>query len=216
MDTNRFDRLTRNLGAGMSRRTLLRGALAGAAGAAGLSRLDAAASQEKVTICHWNEARGSYQQLTISAAGLNGHGKHANDILYPDFSSDQTCGDCNTTCGDGLTCGGDGTPGVCGNSIPEVCPLFTVRHTSGQCVSPCESVSCDASCPEGGNTCFANADGSAMCADFSVITFYAPQCTSDAVCQAREPERPYCVQYLDFSSGSYLTGCAALSAICPM
>jgi hypothetical protein len=98
----------------------------GALGLVGLRAVAPAAAQaDKVTICHWDADAGVYDQISVSVDGLNGHGRHAHDILAPDFGSDATCGDCNTACVAPATCGGGGVAGACGTSCsPTTVTIF--------------------------------------------------------------------------------------------
>jgi hypothetical protein len=43
----------------------------------------------KVTFCHANDASGSYEEITVSVNGLDGHGDHENDV-FP-ISADAGC-----------------------------------------------------------------------------------------------------------------------------
>jgi hypothetical protein len=98
MEANRFDSLTKRLATRASRRSALRGLAGGALAAAGLATSSSAAPRGKVTICHWDDDRGVFEQLSINENGLNGHRRHARDILNPDFTANETCGDCTTSC----------------------------------------------------------------------------------------------------------------------
>jgi hypothetical protein len=160
MEAERFDSWTKGLATRANRRTVLRGITAATLGALGLRAQETAAQPQTVTICHWDDESGIYQQLTIPEAALGGHGRHAGDVLNPDFTSDAHCGSCGNTCTGGATCGGGGTPGVCGTAA--ACDPFLTRDGNGDCVNPCSLGTC-VTCAS--RLCGANPDGSAFCAD---------------------------------------------------
>lgn len=129
MEPELFDSLTKRLATRASRRSALRGLAGGALAAAGWSRAGSAAPRGKITICNWDDDAGLYRQLSINENGLNGH-RHHDDILDPDFTSDETCGDCNTSC--------TATAGTCGTGacLEGVC---SYSQDVTQCTGICET-----------------------------------------------------------------------------
>jgi hypothetical protein len=105
MDGKGFDELTRRLATQRSRRSVLRG-LAGGGAALVAARTGAtlAAPEEKFSICHWSADLGYYELISVSGNALPAHEAHG-DIIYPDFTDQATCGDCNTACGEDEICG---------------------------------------------------------------------------------------------------------------
>jgi hypothetical protein len=97
MDDRRFDDLTRQLATGRTRRSLLRGLVAGGTAlAAARASTSLAAPAPKVDVCHWDAAAGAYVLLTISEnSWLTGHlGQHAQDYLRGNGCC--TAGECGT------------------------------------------------------------------------------------------------------------------------
>ena len=122
MDGNGFDELTRRLATGRTRRSVLRGLVGGGAAlVAARTGASLAAPEDKTTICHWSEDLGYYEQISISLNGLHGHEGHGQDLLYPDFESNETCGNCNTACGEDEICGEAGC-----EPAPPVCSSRTI------------------------------------------------------------------------------------------
>jgi hypothetical protein len=117
MDDRGFDALTRNLAAGRSRRSILRGLIGGGAAlVAAKTGTALAAPAPKVDVCHWDKDTETYSVINISTNGwTNGHSKHANDYLRDDCCIDADCpeGDACTsyTCDQG-SCGAVSEPAV--------------------------------------------------------------------------------------------------------
>ncbi len=200
MDRNRFDDLTRTLGARSNRRSVVKsfGAAAlGAAGVIGLRGAVGAAPAAKTTICHWDAVLATYQQLSVTAKDLKGHAKHGHDILAPDFTSPATCGTCTTTCPDptngtatctnggcGVSCDDgyepDGSGGCQAASTPPDCADVGCP-SSGECYNPgiCSNGSCSAETPKdlgvlcsAGRTC----DGAGTCTCYDVASNRGVDC----------------------------------------
>jgi hypothetical protein len=103
MDGQRFDSLARKLAGRADRRSVLRSLIGGGAALAAMKTGSVlAAPADKVTICHWSEDLGYYEQISVSTNAVKAHKAHQHglDIISPDFTSDQTCGDCNSVCDD--------------------------------------------------------------------------------------------------------------------
>ncbi|HET9658945.1 MAG TPA: hypothetical protein VFP05_01340 [Thermomicrobiales bacterium] len=94
MDGNGFDELTRRLATGRSRRSVLRGLMAGGT-ALVAARAGTSLAAPKVDLCHWDASSGTYQWLSISQNGwLTGHkDQHPEDFLR---SNCCTAGECGT------------------------------------------------------------------------------------------------------------------------
>ena len=157
MDGNRFDRFTRYLTNGASRRTVL-GVLAGSA--LGLSRpgkRDVEGKKKKkkpVTLCHQG------QTITVSGKAKKGHLKHG-DTLGPCASPPPPP--------PGLTCAVGGKP-CQGRCIPtnqccvnSDCAPGAPRCCNGTCIRPNECCG-DSECPAG-NVC---QTGSCVCAPANI------------------------------------------------
>lgn len=159
MDGRNFDDLTRRLATGQSRRSILRGLIGGGgtllATKAGSSL---AAPAPKVTICHWSPDLGYYELISVSQNAVSAHAAHQHglDIINPDFTSTDTCGDCNTVCqaADFCTpaaCTDDGcnavsaciSPETCGGELPGECG----------CTSDDLDVTCEGLCGEQTDNC---------------------------------------------------------------
>lgn len=162
VDGSRFDSVTRSLAATANRRTALRGLTVGVLAAAGLRH--AAAARDMVTICHWNPMTHAYETKTVNPTVVRVHERHPNDIIAPDFTSNENCGGCGIVCAEGERCGAGGEPGVCAvdpgaNECP---PYMAPNPVSGEnpCWFPCSIGGCP-KCASG--LCIAQADGSAAC-----------------------------------------------------
>jgi hypothetical protein len=159
MEAHRFDSLTKRLATRASRRSALRGLAGGALAAAGWAGAASAAPSEKVTICHWDDELGIYQQLSISENALGGHRRHG-DFLLPENG---TCGDCNTFC--------PATAGICeiGSCSAEGvctygpapfgadCGKCRICDGAGECVNAIDETNPNVSCrdEEAGEFCCA-------------------------------------------------------------
>jgi hypothetical protein len=234
MDGNGFDELTRRLATGRSRRSVLRGLIGGGAALvaarAGTSMTEAAG---KVTICHWSPDLGAYQQISVSPSAVPVHQAHQNgkDIISPDFTSAQTCGDCNTACASAdacttaacvggacsatsactgyQTCGGGGVAGQCG-----CLPTFTVDN--------CDGVTCG-EVPDGcGSTVICGCASGYVCGE-SGCEAIETSCSDVQLAGYPNNTEPYgvCVDdYLNiFVNGDYVTtamGCAAPVSLGPL
>lgn len=124
MDSHRFDRWTRSLATGASRRRLLKGIAGGvAAGAGGLLRRQGSAAADKVFICHNTGSETNPQVLIeVSVNAIPAHEAH-DDLIGVDVSSDPfNCGDCGIVCEDNNAC----TDNLC---------------VEGECVFP--AIACD-------------------------------------------------------------------------
>jgi len=100
MDGSNFDELVRSLGAGRSRRSVLKGLFAGgAAVAAGRVGGTLAAPKPRYDICH-RTGNGSSHLITIPASAVDAHLAHGDDFL----GSDANCSACGDACSAGETC----------------------------------------------------------------------------------------------------------------
>lgn len=98
MDGTKFDALAKGLATGRTRRSVLRGLIGGgAAVVAARTGTTLAVPQGKVTICHWSEDLGYYELISLSGNAVPAHGAHG-DIINPNFTDVNNCGDCNTAC----------------------------------------------------------------------------------------------------------------------
>ena len=101
MDKERFDRITRRLASGQSRRGVLKGlvgsALGGTLAAMGLAS-GAAKPAGKVEICHLDATTGLYNLITVSHRAVPAHLAHG-DGIRTDFGEDvDHCGGCGVPC----------------------------------------------------------------------------------------------------------------------
>ena len=97
MDDRRFDDLTRRLATARTRRSLLRGLVAGGTAlATARAGTSLAAPAPKVDVCHWDASAGAYVWLTVSEnSWLTGHqGQHPQDYLRGNGCC--TAGECGT------------------------------------------------------------------------------------------------------------------------
>jgi hypothetical protein len=176
VDGPKFDDLTRALGQGRSRRTLLRGLAGGVAGlvAGAVARTNAGVAARELSICHaTGDSNAPYQTLTIPQEEMNQHARHG-DFLRVECCADGDCPNQYGACGRG-TCqtgycvqlpiaagtacdpGQSGvTGGVCdgaytctASDAPVVCPEGRVALVNGSCAVPCPG-------GEGCNVCSAN------------------------------------------------------------
>lgn len=84
MDANTFDRFTRSLSSGTSRRSVLRGLFGGAAAIAGVSRA-AGAPAAKVDICHYDRDTGTFDIINVSGNALQAHLNHGDMVYEPEM-----------------------------------------------------------------------------------------------------------------------------------
>ena len=101
MDGPGFDRLTRRLSSATSRRSVLKGLLAGAAvslTSIGASKT-ALAKGEKALVCHaTGSASNPWELIEVSVNAIPDHEAHG-DTINPDFGSDvNNCGGCGIVC----------------------------------------------------------------------------------------------------------------------
>ena len=161
MDGTKFDDLARRLAGRHSRRAVLRGLVGGGAALVATQATSLAAPPNRVTICHWDANLGAYVQLLLVPNAAAAHAAHHPlDNTNPDFTSNATCGDCNTACVSPETCGGGGVTGVCGGTPTTTEPPTTTTTSeepttttttpcpAGQeiCQDPAGQASC---CPTG-------------------------------------------------------------------
>ena len=114
MEPTRFDALTRRLATGTSRRSVLRGLVAGLLAGIGLAKVAAADTSSKITLCHQTgSASNPWVLITVAQPAATTH--LANGDTYP--NSDGTCGDCQACAvGGGTTCD---NPGCCTALLPD-------------------------------------------------------------------------------------------------
>lgn len=168
MDPNRFDEMTRALGAGMSRRMALK-SIAGALAGGWL-----AARSREVGAQEYEPVRPTRRPLFCI------EGKHCGDVCC---AATETCVGLNQPVDLG---GGSGEPGV--SQLPEtgqlqcICQHDYVRDRTGTCVCPADKT-CGASCCGDGQTC---CDGECVDTDHSQTNCGACglSCKGAHVCQA--------------------------------
>jgi hypothetical protein len=148
MDQERFDTLTRTVGAGMSRRGVLHTLSLGAAGGilAVLGNGTAAAKCPKAKRC----GKGKHQACCKNGKTCN-HGECVSPCAP----------DCTDKCG-GVS---DGCTGTCDDKCPdEPCPPYTIKSGS-ECVFPCAGDPCGPCNTDSGFVqCVGNPDGTHICA----------------------------------------------------
>jgi hypothetical protein len=182
MEPQRFDRLSRTLANGSTRRSAMR-SLVGMAGLA-LVRREAAARPGKTTICHRTGA--GYNVITVANPSLDAHYGHG-DFPYTDCCTDDACP------GDHICDGG-----ACVRPCPPYYALI-----DGTCRHPCPEPACF--CPgqeTQATACVANYEGEALCAiraghgvGFACQTdqdcqdeFFTPELPMDYVCNRGAPD----------------------------
>ena len=141
MDEQRFDRLAKALATAMPRRTLLRGAAAGLAGAVGLRAARAGAGQPKRPLCHaTGDPASPWVVISVADPAQPAHLAHG-DHAYVDCCADADCAAPQT-------CGGGGTAGACGAPTTTTTPTPTTTTTPTPTPGriPCSS---PADCPAG-------------------------------------------------------------------
>lgn len=168
MDGNRFDDLSRLLGAGLSRRTAVRGAVAAVAASLGLR----SAADAQVTQADCGNRTCANRPEVCNAGCVcctytNSRGKVTNSRCRPPG-----------TCAPGATiCPAGQIPDSVQGCVLDACPPFQSRFMN-TCVDPCDPDPCTGEA-EG---CFARPDGTFFCGGNS-STSCVP-CTSDAECTA--------------------------------
>ena len=161
MEANRFDSLTKKLATRANRRSALRGLAGGALAAAGWAGAASATPRGRVTICHWDNNAGAYQQITINENGLNGHRRHPNDTF--NFTSDETCGDCSTSCTTNAgiceigTCSSEGACSYGPADYGADCGKCHICDGAGTCINAVDETNPNVSCldEEAGEFCCA-------------------------------------------------------------
>ncbi len=175
MDGDRFDALTRALGAGRSRRTILRGIGAAALGAVGFAR--AGAVRAGIVVCPECQKLDSATNQCVADANQDGTScNDGNACTEHDVCQSGSCVGQPISCDDGNACTVDScdffvgcvhTPVVCDDS--NACTIDSCDPTAG-CIytaincddgNPCTIDSCD---PSGGCSHTAVGDG-APCND---------------------------------------------------
>jgi hypothetical protein len=106
LDGHEFDRLTKNLAMGISRRRVLKGLTAAGAGAF-LSTLSVARGRagSKVGVCHLTGVpENPVVYIEVDAHSAATHAAEG-DTIAPDFANDShNCGSCGVTCAHGQIC----------------------------------------------------------------------------------------------------------------
>jgi Dictyostelium (slime mold) repeat len=106
MDGRQFDKLTKALATGVSRRRVLRGAVGSAIGGmVSLIRIRGGSAGDKVVVCHLTgSATNPVVQIEVSVNAIPAHEAHG-DVIAPDFATDvNNCGGCGIVCGGGDAC----------------------------------------------------------------------------------------------------------------
>jgi hypothetical protein len=112
MDGNSFDDWTRRLAAGRSRRSVLRGMVAGSAAVvAARAGSSLAAPGGKVSLCHLT-GNGSYQSISVSQNAVGAHLAHGDAVC----TESEYCGEY----------------GCCANVRLEAAGCFWMENTSGR------------------------------------------------------------------------------------
>jgi hypothetical protein len=157
MDQDRFDRFTRTMAEGASRRQVLRqmigGAMGGVLALKGV-RSAGAAPAGKVNICHHTgSASNPFEYISVSQNAVAAHTAHG-DVINPDLMNDvNNCGGCGISCDDGNLCTHNiCSGGVCSNPAVDCsgagdhCNVGTCDPGTGGCYAdpaPLEGASCD-------------------------------------------------------------------------
>jgi len=240
MDSDRFDRMTRALGAGRTRRgalKLLGGAAFGAAGLVGL-KYTADAKGEKIDICHYDADTGTFHEINVSVNARDAHLAHG-DVLPEDYGSVQHCTGCGDACGAGQDCceGGCTDLGTvdncssCGDSCSDVDACTPASCDDGVCnaasicapVDACTPAQCfdDGTCNQASACAPVDACTPAQCFDDGSCN-QTSACTGFDTCgggsEADEcgctPSNPICQQTCDEANGCGGT-CAGAAATNP-
>jgi hypothetical protein len=106
MDGRQFDKLTKALATGVSRRRVLRGAVGSAIGGmVSMIRIRGGSAGDKVVVCHLTgSATNPVVQIDVSVNAIPAHEAHG-DVIAPDFATDvNNCGGCGIVCGGGDAC----------------------------------------------------------------------------------------------------------------
>jgi hypothetical protein len=142
VDQERFDRMTKQLATGQSRRGVLKGLGAAALGALGLQQTGALAKGGKTRFCHQND-NGTYEYITVSESAAVAHRAHG-DVENPIFATNVLhCGSCGNACTAAPT---NATASCVGGTCGFTCETGYQRNATGDgCVptDPCAGKTCD-------------------------------------------------------------------------
>lgn len=225
MDGKGFDAMARQLAAGRSRRSVLRGLIGGSAAlVAGKAGSTLAAKEPKVTICHLG-GDGLFRPISVSSNALSAHLAHGDGQL----GTDDHCSACGDSCGEGTSC----LEYVCVPDGPTGCLPGLQPDEDGACM-PCapgsassDGLSCQP-CAVDSYAAFAAQVVCFPCADgyttngatgataCSHIDSGEPLiCTADNECQSQCPGAvsPYCYCGTTFDTGEHV--CYSADQGCP-
>jgi hypothetical protein len=145
MDGQRFDELTRTLANAVSRRSVIRGTVGVAVGAA-LSRLGGARVEaaDKITICHM-PGRRAEKTMEVPQSAVAGHLGHGDRLGACECPPSQVCGNSSDVCcpegevcdPEDQTCGVSCSTGACSSNADCCSNICTCgANEAGHCQTP--------------------------------------------------------------------------------
>ena len=182
MDAQTFDRMTKALASGTSRRSILQGMVGGALAALGLR--PASGQAAKVGICHQTgSATNPVTYITVSANAVATHEAHGDLVACPGagYIDPATC-----TCACSLECEGnfelDSESCTC--VCNEVCDgNYVLDEGTCSCVCPVDEIVCGDGETFNPETCACELGPNPECAGATCSTFVACDSTNpDCVC----------------------------------